>query len=494
MSGKNKSKQFAVIGFYRKKILFFSLVFLFAYLAINFIKIPRNSADTNKLNLSSNVQELNVNVDIQENGKIKINDQESQNQVDLVNNELRLVVVDNPLRSYDRVAVFLTLPASLKGEVKPEILAVHGVGSATNYIKNSNTIVYEATDVSPQAIITIVAKLPPDSLNLGLAQLLQKQMLMVKSKVWLLMGIILPLITFTLMMIFLSYQYRRQKIDLPEKETSVPPMAIPPAVVGALFNQKVGSRDIAATLIDLAERGDIVILDRERGFAFGKGRFDQRLLGFEKILLSKIFSEHLTSDRKEIERRINDHFYSKKMSMVTAGIYALATRLGYFKVNPQKSLAKYRLLGIFFFLLALGGFVFSIIKFTDPPYVVFFWVGMMASALIISITASRLPIRTIIGQEVLSNWLAFKKFLTNPESFPYSEYNQQIFRKYLPYAIVLNCEAAWAKRFADHNFVMPEWFLTEKTSLGLEDFCLSLFPIVSYVSRSLSASREPGFE
>jgi hypothetical protein len=272
-------------------------------------------------------------------------------------------------------------------------------------------------------------------------------------------------------------------------------MLIPPAIVGALYNQKVSARGIAATLIDLALRGDIIIVDKDRGFAFGKNKFDQRLLSYEKILLSKIFRGHMVaSDREEIEKRVNDHFYSRKISLVSAGVYALATRLGYFKVNPQKLHAKYRYIGLSFFMIALAGFIVSLVFFPDPVYVVFLWVGMMVSSLIISILANKLPVRTQIGQEVLTNWLAFKKFLSNPEPFLFSEDNQNEFQKYLPYAIVLECETAWAKRFSAHNFLMPEWYSTEKFGLTLEDFCLSLFPIVSYVGRSFAALKEPGFE
>jgi len=235
-------------------------------------------------------------------------------------------------------------------------------------------------------------------------------------------------------------------------------------------------------------------MDQERDFAFVKGRFDTRLLGFEKILLSKIFRSNMKSDLQLIQQRIDNHLYSKKISMVSAGIYALATRLGYFKVNPQKYHAKYRFIGIFLFIIAVIGFVLNLFVYIQEEYLVFFWVGMMISSIIIAYTAGNLPIRTAIGQEILSNWLAFRRFLTNPSPYPYSAKNQLIFQKYLPYAIVMNCEITWATRFSEHNFVMPEWFMTEKGSLGMEDFCLSLFPIVSYVSKSLAAIREPGFE
>jgi len=491
---KNKSKRFVSIGFYQRKLVFFSVIIALALIGFKYYQKPVFKADQLSSPLLSQSSRQNIAVEILPDGKLKIDGTESNKTIDFVNNELRLPVVDNPGKYMGKVVITLTLPDTVTGEVKPEILAVHGVGATNSYFKNSKTIIYEASDVSSTAIVTVIASLPKGSIKPETGTVILTSLSSIKATAWVIIGVSLPALTLLIMLFVLVYQFRRQRVDIPQKETSQPPMAIPPAVVGALLNQKVGSREIAATLVDLAQRGDIIILDRERGFAFGKGKFDQRLLTFEKLLLSKIFSEHLSSDRKEIEKRVNNHFYSKKMSLVTSGIYALATRLGYFKADPQKSLLKYRLIGILAFLLALAGFVASLVYFKDPQYIIFFWVGMMGASLVISFIASRLPIRTVIGQEVLSNWYAFKKYLTNPNEFPYSEYNQEIFQKYLPYAIVMNCESAWARRFARHNFVVPSWFLSEKVGLGLEDFCLSLFPIVSYVGRSLSAIREPGFE
>jgi hypothetical protein len=142
----------------------------------------------------------------------------------------------------------------------------------------------------------------------------------------------------------------------------------------------------------------------------------------------------------------------------------------------------------------LGGFALSFLYFPNPPYVVFFWIGMMISSIIIAVAASYIPIRTVLGQESLTNWFAFKAFLSSDTEIPFGANLGELFQRYLPYAIALDCEAAWARRFRKHNFEMPAWFLTDRGGLGLEDFCLSLFPIISYVSRSFVALREPGFE
>lgn len=463
---------------------------------MNYVKSNYIRADIQTSSNSIDSTQSDFDVEILRKGAIKVNGKNISQKIDLYNgyDELRLLILDNPKTYLSSITIDLTLPSDVASEAKTEFLAVHGVGGTEITTVNSSTIRYVADSVSTKATLTIVAQLPKGAISPTFSMKLAANLRSIKESYWIIIAFILPIVTIVLTFLFLLFQRRRQKIDQPTEEISMPPMALPPAVVGVLFNKKVGARELAATLIDLAIRGDILILDQDRGFAFGKGVLDQRLIGYEKVLLSKIFRKHLTSDRQEIERRINNHLYSKKISMVAAGIYALATRLGYFKTNPQKYYGKYRLLGIFLFLVALAGFLANLFIFSGTAYFIFLWVGMMISALIIAFTAHKLPLMTAIGQETLSNWLAFKKYLSNPSPVPFTQNNQAVFQRYLPYAIVMNCEAAWAKRFAEHNFVTPEWFMTEKGSLGLEDFCLTLFPIVSYVGRSFAAIKEPGFE
>lgn len=485
-----------MFGFYKRKFVFFLIVFAFVFFGIDIFRSNSFSADMNAKEAIANTNNKEINIVILDDGSVTVDGKEIKEKVDLIKDydELRLPILDNNGEYFSNVKAVLSLPQSVAENTKHEFLGIHGVGDSSSKVSGTDQIIYQAGGVSAQATLTVVAQMPKGTVNPPLARKILTLLEQVRGSYWFIIAALLPLLTFLFMLALLSTELKQQKIDMPDKEIPVPPMAIPPAIVGALCSQKVGPREIAATLIDLALRGDIVIVDRERGFEFGKNRFDKRLLGFEKVLLSKIFNKNISSDQLEIEQRINNHLYSKKISIVSSGIYTLATRLGYFKVNPQALHAKYRFIGIAAFFVALGGFVSSLVWFTDPAYIVFFWIGMMVSALIISMIASRMPVRTIIGQEVLSNWLAFKKYLSNPELIPFSENNQEIFQKYLPYALVLECEAAWANRFSKHNFITPDWFLTEKAGLGLEDFCLSLFPIVSYVGRSLAALKEPGFE
>ena len=95
------------------------------------------------------------------------------------------------------------------------------------------------------------------------------------------------------------YEFRRQKVEKPAEDSDQPPMALPPSVVGILYRQKVTPREIAATIIDLAIRGDIYILDRERDFAFSKNTyFIKSTLLFMKLVNSAPFNNPCDNNAK----------------------------------------------------------------------------------------------------------------------------------------------------------------------------------------------------
>lgn len=483
-----------VFGFYWRKFFLFAAIIVVA-VAVRFAVKPF-SADVINFAPSDTNNNLSVAVDIQNDGSIQVNGKTISDRVNVISgaDEVRFPVVDNIGYYYDNLTVTMTLPANVANDSMPQAIGIHGVNSTNAQVTSDNTIIYTAQGLSPTATVSLIAEMPTGTIQEPFIYKTIRILGGLQFNAWGAIGVSLPILTFLALIIFIAYQMRTQKIDIPTAESSAPPMALPPAIVGVLYHQQVGSREIAATLIDLALRGDIFIMDRIRDFAFTKNKFDQRLLSYEKILLSKIFTAANVSDRAEIESRISNHLYSKKISLVTSGIYMLSTRLGYFRMNPQKAHLKYQVFGITLFFVALIGFIMSLSIFPNPPYVAFFWIGMMVSSLIISFLSFNIPIRTPLGKEALTNWLSFRNFLSNVDKIPYSYASQPLFEKYLPYAIVLDCEVAWAKRFTEQNFTLPNWFVSEKNGLSLQDFCLSLFPIVSYVSRGLASVREPGFD
>lgn len=489
-------KRSPLIGIYPRKLIFFTAIFSLAVLGYSYYKNNNISADSQSALESHKYQNPVTYVEVLNNGKVLVDGQEVNDKINYLENgdELRLKILDNPPSYLSNLTVELKLPSAVASKTEHKILAIHGVDQSYSGISDASTIIYSAQGISKTATISVVAVMPKGTINKNIFESAISWTKKLDFNSWIYFLLIIPVIAFIGMLVFIRFTYKINRVDFPNKAISSPPMAIPPALVGVLYHQRVTSREIAATLVDLALRKDIYILDKERGFAFGKGRFDQRLLGYEKMLLSKIFKNTLTSTQSTIQQKVQNQIYSKKVSLVSAGIYGIATRLGYFRHNPRKIHAKYWLFGSFAMIIGLAGFAASFIIKILPSFTAFFWVGMMFSALIIIIMSTYIPLRTELGNEALSNWLAFRKFLSDPNPIEYSPTVFQLFELYLPYAIVLDCEAAWSRRFSEHPFIIPDWFVTDKNGLGINDFCLALFPIVTYVGRSLAAMKEPGFE
>ncbi|MEI8143790.1 MAG: DUF2207 domain-containing protein [Candidatus Berkelbacteria bacterium] len=492
---KNIQKKRFSVGFYWRKFAVFTVVAIFVVLGISQINYFRaDSVETTLVSDSTSASVSGkVSIDITSNGEAKVDGKTIYVKAVGGVDELRLPVISKPGTYIDSYIVTVNLPSDVAYDTKTEIYGVHGVDQTDLYVRDSKTIVYTATGIGPDGDFSIVAGLPRGTIHYPIARQFYYLLLNIAPGYWLALAIILPLITMLLMLDFMYRQYGVNKVDYPTFQTNAPPMALPPAIVGALFNQKVTSREIAATVVDLAIRGNIYVIDRERDFGFAKNKEDHRLLGYEKILMSKLFNKNIFSGSAEIEKRINNHLYSKKISLVSASIYAIATSLGYFKSNPQTLNLRYRLVGSCFFLVGLAGFVSTLLWFREPPYAIYFWIGMMVSALVIAFGAARISMRTEVGLASLTDWLAFKNYLSDSAKIEYTPDIYEMFLKYLPYAMVLDCEVAWAKRFSEHNFVIPDWFITDKGG-GLQDFCLSLFPLVSYIGQSFAALREPGFD
>jgi hypothetical protein len=65
------------------------------------------------------------------------------------------------------------------------------------------------------------------------------------------------------------------------------------------------------------------------------------------------------------------------------------------------------------------------------------------------------------------------------------------FFTFLPYAIVLECEDAWIKRWQKQTLVLPGWYSAEKTLYDADEYGASLVSVINYLARSLVSARPP---
>lgn len=416
--------------------------------------------------------------------------------------EISALILDNPISYLSEIQVLIHLPEPVtQKDVAQRAYAVHGVGSHGEYLLDSTTLAYVAKDINPGSTYTIVAELPKNILTPPPYKQFFYKLSQYSVKSYLIAGFLIPIITFIILILMIVRRRQDQFFYLSSKVVNQIPNNLPPAVVGALMDGKVGAREIAATLIDLANRGYLFINRHENGtFSFGKRKTLNletlpELNEFERILLSKIFEpDQYKSTGEDVQMRIGRHIFSRKIAQVYLNIYNEAIKLGYFVKNPVTVHLQWRFAGIGLFFLGLAGFFQAAIFVSDSKYILLLWVGAMIASTVIIWLSGLMPVRSVTGTAALRQWMQFKKFLSMPRPVDGGAIMLDQFNNMLAYAIVFGVEADWTRRFVNANFTKPSWYESDEMVVTLDAFVGGLFPIINWVGGSLDRSHEPTVE
>ena len=416
--------------------------------------------------------------------------------------EISFLALDSPGFFLDNFKVIIHLPEDVTpDQVAQRVYAVHGIESHREYMQDTQTMVYEASNIDAGASYTVVADLPKNILEPTPDKKFVYTLAQIPAKTYLAIAIILPLLTMIVLTVMIIRRRQDQIFYLSDKIINHPPNDVPPAIVGALMDGRVGAREIAATLIDLAQRGYLYINYHYDGtYSFGKRKslnleFMPELSEYERILLSKIFlPEQYKSTGDDVQMRIGRHIFSKKIAQVYLNIYNEATKRGYFIQNPMIIHLYWRYTGIVAFFFSLIGFFYTAFWGPDPKYTLFLWIGQMAASTVIIWLSGFMPVRSVTGTTVLRQWLQFKHYLTLSRRIEGGATIQDQFNKMLPYAIVFGVEPEWTRRFMSETFYKPDWYESDKQVITLEAFVEELFPMINYVGESLDKSHEPTVE
>ncbi|MCX6809255.1 MAG: DUF2207 domain-containing protein [Candidatus Berkelbacteria bacterium] len=341
--------------------------------------------------------------------------------------------------------------------------------------------------------LTIVSQFPKGYLNLPLSKEVGRQINSIPGIIWILGGAVLPPIA----LIFLLIVIFGSKVQLFAKkvqgEVNKPPSRDSCALASILDYGRATEHLVMGVLVDLANRGFIDIYNQEKDFVIYQKNVSRhkrmQLKPYETILLEKIFlPKQTTVGSIDVEARLARHLYSRKLALVYLGIYDEGTSLGYFSDPPPKIHLKYRLIGIGSFFMGLLGYILFAIVSPDPKFVLFFWLSMIISGILIINFAPNITGFSRRGEILRGEWLKFKNFLSKDEIL---RGHDELFEKYLPYAVSMNVEAAWAARFIESNFIMPEWYNFPGEIDGVENFAKSLLPIIDYLGDALATSTDP---
>ncbi len=390
--------------------------------------------------------------------------------------------------------IVVHLPKSIKeDEINQRTYAIHGVGAYDFLMIDDKTLSFSGENLSPMAIYTISIEVPKGTFIFSLSKKMSLFFKLSVFNIWLFVAIILPFLAF-LFYLYMLISTKRAAEIFSSKYLEKPPDDLSPAVVGLLLRQQISDREIAATIIDLAQRGYIDIVKKPTEYVLGKRQGISQLTPYEAYLYDKLFTEKEVRKIKrtgtELEIRAAQQLYSPKITHFYETIYQEAQRKNYFVKSPAMVILRYRTYGMIFFMLAILIAVLSTKLSSGQPYAIFGALGqIIASALIIK-TAPFMPKRTKKGSRELLSWLAFSRFLSDEKSLRATVIEDRLFEKYLPYAVALGKEIDWCKRFSEVWYVPPPWYTADE-NITLEGFAGSLLFITGSLSRTLHDLREP---
>jgi uncharacterized membrane protein YgcG len=245
--------------------------------------------------------------------------------------------------------------------------------------------------------------------------------------------------------------------DLPIPVAFSPP-PIPVAEAGLLLDGQVDARETAATIIDLAVRGALRV-ESSSDNDFQVTLLDPRLASapHEMVLLTALFDGEPPGAARDLSSR--GSLLSAHQQMQASVRNQVAAR-GWFTKVPSSAAAH----GIGF-----GGIVVAVIAaFTLGAWVL--WILVPLLPVIITVLVIRAKLRrgqrTAEGRAMCDQVEGFKTYLATAEADQLRfEEGEDIFSKYLPWAIAFELADRWAKVCADLVAmgrlpdVTPYWYI-----------------------------------
>jgi hypothetical protein len=243
-----------------------------------------------------------------------------------------------------------------------------------------------------------------------------------------------------------------------------PPPEVRAGEVGTLVDEVADPKDVTATIIDLAVRGYLRIEEVEPPGRWGRGgdwnlRFvggpDAGLKAYERELLDSLFATSLVVSLAGIKTT-----FASAMGRVQADLYDEVMAQRWFSANPKRVRSRWTVAGGA--VLVAGG----VLAFALAPLG---WalagVGLAVVGIVTMAVAKRAPARTAAGTAVLAQTLGFKRYLETAEANQLRfEEGEDLFSRYLPFAIVFGVAERWAGIFEQlarqgRAVAEPTWYV-----------------------------------
>ncbi len=247
-----------------------------------------------------------------------------------------------------------------------------------------------------------------------------------------------------------------------------PPSGTRPGEIGTLVDEKADPVDVTATIVDLAVRGWLRIEEVPRKNPRKKPKDwtlvrlregTEGLLPFEAYLLSSLFEKGPQIALSDLRTT-----FASDLAKVQTMMYEHVTDVGWFRANPRSVRTAWIVVGVL--LLALGGLGAAVgFGVQVVPGLALVGIALAAVGILVLALSGSAPARTADGTAVLAQTLGFRRYLATAEANQLRfEEGEDIFSRYLPYAIVFGLTDRWARVFAElaaqgRSVAAPVWYV-----------------------------------
>lgn len=228
-----------------------------------------------------------------------------------------------------------------------------------------------------------------------------------------------------------------------------PPKDVRPAELAMLLNEKTNQRGVTATLVDLAVRGFLTIEEIDDSDGRKSDKPDHQLTklrrpdadrprDYEHVLLDGVFGRKTT-----IVLSQHKHKFATVSSAVQRRVEARAVAVGWFTRSPSSTKVRWVLLGLALTVVGAAATLFG----------GFYGWGAAGAGLVLAgigcfVAAPSMPARTAVGSAVRAEGLGFRRYLQTAEAEQIrAEEREEIFNRYLPFAIAFDLADHWVATF-----------------------------------------------
>ena len=374
----------------------------------------------------------------------------------------------------DQTSAFVHFPDNASGSLRAQAFTgAYGstTHEATAEVRGSDILFETTSPLSMRGGLTIDVYIPKGIL---------KEPWALTRLVWFIGGnpaVFLPFVTLGVMGLLWKYKGRDPDPGLSVAPMYEPPKDFSPAEAGTLIDDTIDPRDITSTIIDLAVRGYVKIEEKvDEGLLFHHKDYTLHLVKardqwsdlrpHERVMLENIFAAGTETRLSSLKNR----FYTA-IPIIRQDVMSALRRKGMYLLDPESANAYS--IGAALVIVA----PFALAQFTgytnflnSMPVLI---VCGLISAVIWWLFARRMSARTIQGGRTRVAVLGFQEFMNRVEADRLKRMPPDTFEKYLPYAMALGVEHAWAQKFAGIVQNPPQWYVSPAGRTGFNPIFFS---------------------